>query len=772
MALYGSTPQALQAVPYTPDPSTYITLSGRFGTEFQNMLKHNPVALMDTYWQNEYYRTKPTEQGLTPTDLRRKYIGTNIKWEQYTNKDGVVTPELEEAAHRRYLDDQSISNVTASSYQDFASGAVSLAGAFAGSLFDPINAVAALIPFGGTEAVVAKSIATAGAVSAGRVFATRFAQGAVEDAIINGVIQQPIQAQLEKAVGYDYTIQDYLANVAIGAALGGTLRGGLGFLTDPLGRTEVANYMSKLDAQNKAKGTLTATEQRLANMPAEDVNAIAAIKLEQELTGNFEGDIAAILEATDTSHFSTITKQSRDFGIFKEGRISQGKEVLDIDNVKFTPVTKAGKSQRVRGEIQIGDQVFTATSTSKKKVLKDLNRQIAQHSYAKVAFDEKGMQSSRIIVARFAEDNGTLSALRGYGETKVEAMRMLNERYNEFLERPRDFLRSQKDMREMYPTKEEYRATIDTRDTSGVRASVRNEIRDVSKDIELLRRKTKTDINFENVRNTLAKRGESLDSVAEHIEEQRAKMRELSKNKEALVNNRKTLRQEISKLKQEINQKKNVKENQEKLVKNEAALRSTAIKIETRKEQIRQLGERRKELERKKAKLQKEIDELNKQLKKSEDIEFYNRTIANKEATVQELKARLRDMDRRLEIDFLNNSEHWYNDYVDTTRLPKTEAEYTAKLNNALNEKSSYAQEQLAADAEETKLNVDTATNDKSYNTYRDEMYGSLKTKQFVHEETRVLNDEYKVLREDNAKLESESIDEIVTAYYNCTRGL
>ena len=637
----------MQAVPYEPvDPARITTLGGRFTTELNNMQRHNPLALIDDYWEQEYYRAKPTGDGLTPTELRKKYMGANIRWEQYTNKDGRVNPDLEDIVHRRYLDDQSISNITASSYQDFASGAVSLAGAFAGSLADPVNIAIGLIPFGGTQAAVAKSIATAGKVSAGRVFATRFAQGAVEDAIINGVIQQPLQAQLEKAVGYDYTMQDYLANVAVGAAIGGTLRGGLGFLTDPLGRTEAAMYTSKLDAQNKAKGTLTATEQRLANMPEEDVNAIAAVKLEQELTGNFEGDITAILEATDTSHFSTITKQSRDFGIFKEGRASQGKEVLDIDNVKFTSVSKAGKSQRLRGEIQIGDQVFTATSTSKKKVLKELNKQVQQYTFSKVSFEEVDVSGKPMTVARFPEDNGTLSALRGYGETKAEAMRMLNEKYNDFLERPRDFLRSQKDMRNMYPTREDYRATVKT--MTGQRMVLQNEQVQITRDIDLLQRK----------------------------------------------------------------------------------------------------------------------------IKRGEDVENNQRILTEREASLQEVNSRIQDMDRRLEIDFLNNSEHWYNDYVDTTRLPKTEAEYTAKLNNALNEKSSYAQEQLAADVEETKLNVDTATNDKNYNTYRDEMYDSLKTKQFVHEETRVLNDEYKVLREDNAKLESESIDEIVTAYYNCTRGL
>lgn len=637
----------MQAVPYEPvDPARITTLGGRFATEFGNMQRHNPVALIDDYWEQEYYRAKTTGYGLTPTELRKKYMGANIRWEQYTNNDGRVNPELENIVHRRYLDDQSISNITASSYQDFASGAVSLAGALAGSLTDPVNIAIGLIPFGGTQALAAKSIATAGKVSAGRVFATRFAQGAVEDAIINGVIQQPIQARLEQAVGYDYTIQDYLANVAIGAAIGGTFRGGMGFLTDPMGRTEAQMYTSKLGTQNKAKGTLTATEQRVANMPAEDANALAAIKLEQELTGNFDGDITALFEATDTSHFSTVTKQSRDFGIFKEGRTTLGKELLDLDNVEFTPVSKVGKSQRVRGEIQIGEQVFSATSTSKKKVLKELSKQVQQYTFSKVAFEEVDVSGKPMTVARFPEDNGTLSALRGYGETKVEAMRMLNEKYNDFLERPRDFLRSQKDMRNMYPTKEDYRATVKT--ATGQRVVLQNEQVQITRDIDLLQRK----------------------------------------------------------------------------------------------------------------------------IKRGEDVENSQRLLTEKEAALQEVNSRIQDMDRRLEIDFLNNSEHWYNDYVDPTLLPKTEAEYTAKLNNALNEKSSYAQEQLVADAEETKANVNTATSDKNYNTYRDEMYKNLELKQFVHEETRVLNDEYRVLREDNAKLDSESIDAIVTAYYNCTRGL
>lgn len=355
--------------------------------------------------------TPPYVQTSTPQQLRDKYANTglaNLDWGLYTNSQGRVNPEVEQFLWTRKQQQEERSLAANGMYASFGTGAISTAGAIAGSMLDPVNVGIGMIPIAGTSKLATTALA-AGRASIARAAAIRFAQGAAEDFLINGTFLTPTAMGLESMLGDDPTAREYFTSVAAGALLGGTFRSVGGLLTDATGAKQIAAY-------NARKAT---------NMSPQDVDAIMITKLQQENAGNFDGDIGPMWNKAKSATYSTITPVERNLGGLAV-EFEAGRAKLATTDMTFSKSKVTGK---VKASVEIEGTRFTAEGKTKGEAGHNLQKSMAGQlkKYAPSVRQEK----SGVYVAYYKQEQGALKAMQGYGRTKAEAVRKLNQLYSD-----------------------------------------------------------------------------------------------------------------------------------------------------------------------------------------------------------------------------------------------------------------------------------------------------------------------------------------------------
>lgn len=411
---FGMSPLLTMPAEAAPEPNELksMTLRKRFAISARDAMNFNPINLA-----SEVGRVRSLAEGTDATtysvkELQEMYSASmpGMDWSKYRNNTGRVNKSVVDALYDRQVRNAAYSELVSSNYDSFLGGTVNIAGALAGSMLDPVNIAVGLIPIGGESAIAAR-LAGTGVASAARTAGVRFLAGAGEDMLLNGTLLQPAINGVRRSLGDDPTFQEYMANVAIGGLLGGTVRAGFGYLSDSI-RAGFDRYRAS-----------SPTESRVSNMTPSDIDAVSLAKYQAQARG-MEGDIEPVLNRSRSFGLSTITPAERAYGtLASEYRTG-------IRTVAPEDITVRKRGSKYVATTEINGLEIRTTATTARQARANMQKRVV-NSLKK--FEPNVTRENNMYVAQYTKDRGPLGQTRGYGRTRDEAIANLNRVYDDAL---------------------------------------------------------------------------------------------------------------------------------------------------------------------------------------------------------------------------------------------------------------------------------------------------------------------------------------------------
>tara|TARA_R110000787_G_scaffold87295_2_gene186050 strand:+ start:9825 stop:11522 length:1698 start_codon:yes stop_codon:yes gene_type:complete len=253
------------------------------GATFNETLYYNPANALGRL--SEQYIGKGTEGSTLSKDAwaSSDYFREGIEVGEEGIKEGLA--QLLSERHDERLD---FRTTLGRSRGGFGLGAAQFGVSLAGSMLDPLNVASAFIP-----SVALGRMATTASRTGSKRFMTGAMDGAVGAAIVEPLVIGAAAAEQDR----DYRLMDSFLNVAVGAALGGSLFYGVGKLSDRLRKLPPK---SKEQAQNTAIGQVLQDQEVNVTSVVRDGEAVASAKSSVR-----EGSIKIKRTATDTDYYGT-----------------------------------------------------------------------------------------------------------------------------------------------------------------------------------------------------------------------------------------------------------------------------------------------------------------------------------------------------------------------------------------------------------------------------------------------------------------------------------
>lgn len=414
-----------------------LPLSQRFKYNVDAAAREGITSLLID-WANtqhtRYYPTTPTRSS-TIQELQERYRGTafaNTDWRKFTNSDGTVNADTENYLYNRFKERETTEALTRGSYNSLSSGAVSFAGAIAGSLLDPLTLATAFIPMTTARTVAGATLARF-APRAGQGLLAHAAVGAAENALITGTLIEPVAGVLHNRMDDPYTMKDYWNNVGMASLIGAGF-GAVGGVFDFSGRRLVNEYLQgkapeiEVNRPTKFKqDEIPENTRRMSNVDPETIDLAIKAHIDAEQKGNTAFSADKLFELSQDMNRSTITPASRELATLAT-RIADGGE--GKTRVRLGEATKRGKGENRHwvAKFEVEGKIVEGTGSTKKQAELDLNRKV----YSEIQkYQPTYTKQGDMYVARYTEDQGKASMLTGAGRTKTEALRNLNERYRD-----------------------------------------------------------------------------------------------------------------------------------------------------------------------------------------------------------------------------------------------------------------------------------------------------------------------------------------------------
>lgn len=385
----------------------------RFKTSMQDAMLYNPMHLLREKAALEEEAKAVVPLSYTPQELREKFadsIGNTVPWAKYLNSQGKVNSQVVDRLLQRYIATTSSAQLMQEGYSNFKQGTASLLGGLVGGLKDPINIAIGLIPVYGLEAAVGKAVVGT-SPSVLRAFGSRFLSGAAEDMLINGTFATPYAMSIRSELGDNPTMQEYFQTVGMGGLIGGGLRGLGGLVVDPKG---------KLIAAPKTVYR-TETENRIANMPASEIDGVTTYVAQAEARG-VDPDVDALLEMSSAFQKSTVSAERRTLA---EASLAFKSGLGEEPDITIKRVGDKSVAETTLNGIKYSAKAATdaeAAELLNKRILNSINKRILP----KVTDNGDGTFS-----AQYTNDKGPARDLVGHGRSEVEAIRNLHKMYDD-----------------------------------------------------------------------------------------------------------------------------------------------------------------------------------------------------------------------------------------------------------------------------------------------------------------------------------------------------
>jgi len=234
------------------------------GATFNETLYYNPANALGRL--SEQYIGKGTEGSTLSKDAwaSSDYFREGIEVGEEGIKEGLA--QLLSERHDERLD---FRTTLGRSRGGFGLGAAQFGVSLAGSMLDPLNVASAFIP-----SVALGRMATTASRTGSKRFMTGAMDGAVGAAIVEPLVIGAAAAEQDR----DYRLMDSFLNVAVGAALGGSLFYGVGKLSDRLRKLPPK---SKEQAQNTAIGQVLQDQEVNVTSVVRDGEAVASARAEK-----------------------------------------------------------------------------------------------------------------------------------------------------------------------------------------------------------------------------------------------------------------------------------------------------------------------------------------------------------------------------------------------------------------------------------------------------------------------------------------------------------
>ncbi|QDP62517.1 MAG: hypothetical protein Unbinned5079contig1000_44 [Prokaryotic dsDNA virus sp.] len=234
------------------------------GATFNETLYYNPANALGRL--SEQYIGKGTEGSTLSKDAwaSSDYFREGIEVGEEGIKEGLA--QLLSERHDERLD---FRTTLGRSRGGFGLGAAQFGVSLAGSMLDPLNVASSFIP-----SVALGRMATTASRTGSKRFMTGAMDGAVGAAIVEPLVIGAAAAEQDR----DYRLMDSFLNVAVGAALGGSLFYGVGKLSDRLRKLPPK---SKEQAQNTAIGQVLQDQEVNVTSVVRDGEAVASARAEK-----------------------------------------------------------------------------------------------------------------------------------------------------------------------------------------------------------------------------------------------------------------------------------------------------------------------------------------------------------------------------------------------------------------------------------------------------------------------------------------------------------